>query len=39
MVDANLTQNIQSQLERLLSQLSDIEDVQNSEDISPEELQ
>ena len=39
MVDAGMQANIQQQLERLLSQLSDIEEVQNSDEISPEELQ
>ena len=38
MVDANMQANIQEQLDRLLSQLADIEEVQNTDEISPEEL-
>ena len=34
-----MQRNIEEQLERLLSQLSDIEEVQGTDDISPEELQ
>ena len=39
MVEGNLQQNIESQLERLLSQLNDIEEVQDSGELTQEELQ
>ena len=39
MVDANFQQNIEQQLERLLSQLTDIEEVQDSGEIEQEELE
>jgi len=37
MVDSVLTKNIQDQLDRLLSQLSDLEEVKGDESISVEE--
>ena len=39
MVDSALTKNIQEQLDRLLSQLSDLEEVKGDSSISPEEYE
>lgn len=37
MVDSVLTKNIKDQLDRLLSQLSDLEEIKGDSSISPEE--
>ena len=38
MVDSNMKKNIQEQLDRLLSQLSDLEDVKGDDAFSKEEI-
>jgi hypothetical protein len=39
MVDSVLTKNIQDQLDRLLSQLADLEEIKGDSSISPEEYE
>ncbi len=38
-MDSALTKNINEQLERLLSQMNDLEEVKNDESITPEEYE
>ena len=38
-MDSNLKKNIEDQLERLLSQLQDLEDIKDDDSISPEEYE